>query len=326
MRSWKRPGVLAPTLADTGAGGKKRNAHIEKFNEDESLPKSFPGHWTEPDVRGVLYAMQGRVCAYCGADISEAGIDVEHYRPKGNVLEDPEHGGYWWLAYELTNYMLSCTICNQRQKKDRFPLLDAAQRVRYPQRHLLGTEPKVLLDPVGETVEAMLALDPAAILNGRIMPNPALGEPAAGRVRQTLEFFRINRKAPQVRKRRELIKEVQKAVDEGDLEKAKEYAIRYRQHSLVARLMLEEKAPGALPTPAEELHWLMAELASELLQKIEDVEAGGGELDVREAKELAWALAAIWKEPPSGTSADVEQFLVERGLAEFVKDYLEKLN
>ena len=201
MRSWKRPAVVVPTLADTGAGGKKRKAQLEKFNEDGSLPKSFPGHWTEPDVRGVLYAMQGRVCAYCGADIAEAGIDVEHFRPKGNVVEDPDHGGYWWLAYELANYLLSCTICNQRQKKDRFPLRDGAQHMRFAQRHLLSAEPKVLLDPVGENVEAMLALDPAAILNGRIVPNPALGEPEAGRVRQTLEFFRVNRKAPQVRKR-----------------------------------------------------------------------------------------------------------------------------
>lgn len=56
------------------------------------------------------------------------------------------------------------------------------------------------------------------------------------------------------------------------------------------------------------------------------MDSGGGELDVREAKELAWALAAIWKDPPSGTSAEVGQFLIERGLAEFVTAYLEKLN
>lgn len=325
MRSWKRPSVAAPTLQDNGAGGKKRKVQVEKFEADGTIPLSFPGHWTEPDVRGVLYAMQGRICTFCGADISEAGIDVEHFRPKGNVAEDAAHGGYWWLAYELSNYMLSCTICNQRLKKDRFPLLDPAQRVRYPQRHLIAAEPKVLLDPVGENVEAMLALDPQAILNGRIVPHPALGEPEATRVRETIDFFRLNRKAAQVRKRRELIKEVDAAVNSGHLSKAKEYAIRYRQHSLVARLALQEKAPGALPTPLEEMRWLLEELASELLFKLEDLEAGGGPLDEKEARELAWALAAIWKDPPVGSSADVAQFLVERGLHDFVEEFLAKL-
>ena len=55
-------------------------------------------------------------CAYCEASISVVAFgDVEHYRPKSV---------YWWLAYCYDNYLVSCQICNQRFKKDLFPIQD----------------------------------------------------------------------------------------------------------------------------------------------------------------------------------------------------------
>ena len=53
-------------------------------------------------------------CAYCEAPTAAVAYgDVEHYRPKSI---------YWWLAYSLENYLVSCTLCNQRFKKDKFPI------------------------------------------------------------------------------------------------------------------------------------------------------------------------------------------------------------
>ena len=49
---------------------------------------------------GALYAMQGRVCAYCEQKLPESDRgDVEHFRPKSL---------YRWLAYAFENYLLSC--------------------------------------------------------------------------------------------------------------------------------------------------------------------------------------------------------------------------
>jgi len=37
---------------------------------------------------------------------------VEHFRPKGRVVEDSSHKGYWWLASTWTNLLPSCSHCN----------------------------------------------------------------------------------------------------------------------------------------------------------------------------------------------------------------------
>ena len=53
-------------------------------------------------------------CAYCEAPTSTVAYgDVEHFRPKSR---------YWWLAYCYDNYLYSCQICNQRHKRDKFPI------------------------------------------------------------------------------------------------------------------------------------------------------------------------------------------------------------
>lgn len=52
-------------------------------------------------------------CAYCEAPTTMVAYgDVEHYRPKSV---------YWWLAYNYDNYLVSCQICNQKFKSDKFP-------------------------------------------------------------------------------------------------------------------------------------------------------------------------------------------------------------
>lgn len=53
-------------------------------------------------------------CAYCEAPTAAVAYgDVEHYRPKSI---------YWWLAYSMENYLVSCALCNQKFKKDKFPI------------------------------------------------------------------------------------------------------------------------------------------------------------------------------------------------------------
>ncbi len=62
-------------------------------------------------------------CAYCEASYKAASArNVDHYRPKGAVAEDPSHPGYWWLAAEWTNLLPSCLACNQRRRQVQFRL------------------------------------------------------------------------------------------------------------------------------------------------------------------------------------------------------------
>lgn len=326
MRQIRRPLLLVPTLSPQGSGGKRRAEQTEQFNRDGLPPEDFPVHWTNPDVRGALYSMQGRVCAYCSADLTESGIDVDHFRPKGNVEEDAQHGGYWWLAYEFSNYFLSCTICNQKYKRDRFPLQDGAHRFGFKDRDRLREEMRQLLNPEEDSIEAWISLDwkkPA----GRLIPNPQLPLPLAARVDEYLVFFRVNRKVAQRRKRAAIQRIVLEKISDQKIEEVREFAIRYRPHSIIAKQILEEVAPQFLPSPQEELKWLLTELMNDLVAKLEDLNelAGPSKIDENEAKELFWALAALWKDPPAGTSDDVKKFLESCGLREDVEQYFVRL-
>jgi hypothetical protein len=81
-------------------------------------------------------------CAYCEQKIAaNQHGDVEHYRPKGKVQNEDwttvmlraarppvVHPGYYWLAYDWRNLLLSCVLCNQIPAKkeygkgNRFPV------------------------------------------------------------------------------------------------------------------------------------------------------------------------------------------------------------
>lgn len=77
-------------------------------------------HWKP--AKEQLFAETGGKCAYCEAPVSGVAFgDVEHYRPKST---------YWWLVYCYDNYLASCQICNQRFKKDSFPI--QGQKMRGP--------------------------------------------------------------------------------------------------------------------------------------------------------------------------------------------------
>ena len=69
-------------------------------------------------------------CAYCETNtVAGAPMQVEHYRPKAEVAKEKEHEGYYWIAYEWSNLLLSCAICNNK-KRSQFPI--AGVRVASP--------------------------------------------------------------------------------------------------------------------------------------------------------------------------------------------------
>jgi uncharacterized protein (TIGR02646 family) len=84
------------------------------------------------DVKSSLKTAQDGKCCFCESKIEHISYgDVEHYRPKAGWIQDKEElnrPGYYWLAYDWDNLLLSCQICNQRYKKNFFPLLDNTKR------------------------------------------------------------------------------------------------------------------------------------------------------------------------------------------------------
>ncbi|MFJ9841660.1 HNH endonuclease [Kitasatospora sp. NPDC101155] len=132
--------------------------------------RTFTAHWTEDAVRDQLLELVGSKCWYCETLILRADVNVDHFRPKSKVLDVPGHQGYWWLAYEVSNYRVACKHCNSGgarfngvpeglAKGTQFPLL-AGTRARHP-RDDLSLEQPLLLDPARRGDPDLLGFDTA---------------------------------------------------------------------------------------------------------------------------------------------------------------------
>jgi len=138
------------------------------------------------------------LCAYCETDVTDNSRgEIEHYRPKAGVQDMDwttvqrmtsqgleNHPGYYWLAYEWQNLLLSCTLCNQvatrREygKGNRFPVV--GDRAWVPGDE--ANEEAVLINPCIE--------DPAIHLS--FLPESGLFEPITERGKTTIEICGLN--------------------------------------------------------------------------------------------------------------------------------------
>jgi uncharacterized protein (TIGR02646 family) len=135
-------------------GEAETRENCRKFDAGEtiSFKTSIYRHVT---VLMALERAQHEKCCFCELLIG-SDSDVEHFRPKAKVYESPDHLGYYWLAYDWENLLLTCPACNSRYKKTRFPLLDETKRALSHHDAITDEEP-VLLHPVRDNLEEHIA-------------------------------------------------------------------------------------------------------------------------------------------------------------------------
>lgn len=87
------------------------------------------------DVVIALKGIYNNKCAFC--ESKRYKPEVEHFRPKKMVVGLPktEHNGYYWLCYEWTNLIPSCSDCNDT-KGNHFPIFNEDKRVYSPTYNL----------------------------------------------------------------------------------------------------------------------------------------------------------------------------------------------
>ena len=143
-------------LKQTKQGKSKTDAHIRDQNQDpaayQSGEKTFKFTsviYGASIVKAALISAQHKKCCFCERLVGEDG-DVEHFRPKsaycqqkGETLVRP---GYYWLAYDWDNLYLSCSTCNQRRKRNLFPLVNPTKRAHLHNNDISVEEP-LLVDP-----------------------------------------------------------------------------------------------------------------------------------------------------------------------------------
>lgn len=117
---------------------------VEQAIEAGVAPEFDDGPWQA--YKPVFFTAQHRKCAYCEASLANHDSHLDHFAPKSEVWElSPEAadrgreiepglpnirgrkparkaGGYWWLAYEWSNYLAVCATCNSKWKQCYFPV------------------------------------------------------------------------------------------------------------------------------------------------------------------------------------------------------------
>lgn len=130
MIRYQRRGEGVPSLPTPLRGGKDGSARKEREHNETCIAATPAGKrkfslYKHDDVRAALHQLFGRKCVFCESSLlgTQPG-DIEHYRPKGGVIEvDPVSGeckhvdGYPWLAASWSNLLLSCADCNRPRRQ-----------------------------------------------------------------------------------------------------------------------------------------------------------------------------------------------------------------
>ena len=144
---------------------------VRDIVENGGRPKSndFKPLWGKRPVRKTLHKMQNGRCCYCERfrEVTRES-DIEHFRPKGAIAEEPvDEAGYWWLAYDWNNLFFACRHCNQEYKKCRFPI--RGHRAKQESDSLVNEDP-FLIDPAKENPEDFFSFD-WVTQPGEVIPN-----------------------------------------------------------------------------------------------------------------------------------------------------------
>ena len=105
-------------------------------------------------VKNALLKAQHEKCCYCESKFLPTSYGaVEHFRPKGAVKQKQgqrqQYPGYYWLAYDWDNLLVSCEQCNSSHKGNLFPLAIQKRRARSHHDDITKEQP-LFIDPARE--------------------------------------------------------------------------------------------------------------------------------------------------------------------------------
>ncbi|WP_380692415.1 hypothetical protein [Serratia marcescens] len=181
-----RPGGSEPAKLRKDAA-KELRSNRKKYRDGKNLSFSV---YSQIYVKNALNEIFQLKCAFCDSRLNGAG-DVEHYRPKGKVHVKVGTGvqkieGYYWLAANWDNLLISCVDCNQRRNQLHadgvtwsltgkgcfFPLVNEATRAK--SRRSINLEQPLLINPCLTDPEQHIKL----LENGSIEPVQLNGSPS----------------------------------------------------------------------------------------------------------------------------------------------------
>ncbi len=192
MRYVNRNDVPIPSVFSNDKAINEKKAaivHFNKLKEGVVLEKkSFAfSVYSDESIKLTLEKLFHGKCAYCESRYANIHpVDIEHWRPKSEVVIDEEKNkntGYYWLAANWNNLLPSCIDCNRsRYQFDRlecevillgkgnwFPIANEADRATCENEE--NREKPLLINPCEENPEDYLEFHESGIIKWKFDEN-----------------------------------------------------------------------------------------------------------------------------------------------------------
>ncbi len=173
--------------------GKTIKNRIKKVLKEKNK-HNFSYDNKKKEVRNKLKKDFKNKCCYCERDeVGGVELQIEHFRPKKAVKEckkNKENFGYYWLAYDWDNLLLSCSTCNKKKgtsfpignEKDRIhkPVLDEKGNLKMIKKSLIN-EKAILFNPELDNAFEHFKFEN----DGKLISETLKGQ-------KTIEIFKLN--------------------------------------------------------------------------------------------------------------------------------------
>lgn len=194
------------------------------LSNTEKAERAKNGNEDWRPIKVHLEQASKRKCWYTESKNAGCLNDVEHFRPKGKIhipKKGPLIHWYWFLAFNLINYRLSCQFANRRNhnklygesggKGDHFPLLNGTPHAT--DLAGLALEVPVLLDPCVKSDTDLLEFLP----DGRPVLSPKFTNIPDAKKRVEISNLLLNLDFPTFNEdREELYNRIKELIQDGD--------------------------------------------------------------------------------------------------------------
>jgi uncharacterized protein (TIGR02646 family) len=216
-----------------------------KRDERNALIDANSGHWGA--LKEWLLALSGGKCWFSEVRELYSHYDVEHFRPKkeAKALDGTERDGYWWLAFDYTNFR-ACGNVGNRKKGGWFPLQQGSLCSTYA-APCEESETRYLLDPIDDDDVSLIAFDE----EGKVIPAPGASNWEQQRVQETVTRLKLNEHVPLAEARRKVWQRVDDLIE--DFHRAKTRCGAGNNPAAKAKLMEVRGRIREMTDPAAEL-------------------------------------------------------------------------
>jgi hypothetical protein len=178
----------------------KKILAADDLDKKHALIEVNKNHWRNEDLVKFLSSISFEKCWYTETKFGGDYQEVEHFRPKKETKNSDgkihgTHSGYYWLAFDLSNYRL-CKSRPNRKKSTFFPIINERYRAA-DESEPWQDETPLFLDPLRSSDVVLMSFND----NGKAAPEIKISEEDILRVKFTIEKYHLNERVLNTRRK-----------------------------------------------------------------------------------------------------------------------------